>query len=228
MPQVSAEVRWFLDAANSTDAEAFDKWFRSGSLAPGGGKQREDVYALDPSTDELGVKSRGTNPGLEVKALVEPRFLTLEFGTRQATAQLWSKVTSNSLALPVGTTATCTMLKTRWLRKFDTATATAMEVKLGGDPFGEDPAQGRPPDLGCNVEWTLIEIPGKTARWWTFGFEAFAFGQAGPVWSLLENGLRNTLTALSASLPSVPSLGSVWREQSYPAWIRECQARPCS
>jgi hypothetical protein len=222
MPQVSAELRWFLDATNSTDVKAFDKWFKSGSLPPGGGKKvREDVYAVDPSTDELGVKNREGKSGLEVKALVEPRFLSLEFGTRKATAQLWSKVTSNILKLPVNATAKRTTLKTRWLRKFDTATSAATEVKLGGGPFGEDPAQGSPPDLGCNVEWTLVEVPGVAVQWWTFGFEAFAFGQAGPVCPLLEEGLRRTLTALRASLPSAPSLGQVWREQSYPAWIRQ-------
>src|ERR671914_2866605 len=59
------------------------------------------------------------------------RNLCLEFGTRKATAQLWSKVTSNILKLPVNATAKRTTLKTRWLRKFDTATSAATEVKLG-------------------------------------------------------------------------------------------------
>ena len=220
MPQVSAELRWFLDATHSTDVKAFDKWFQSGSLLPGGGKQREDVYAVDPSTDELGVKNREGKPGLEIKALVEPRFLSLEFGTRKTTAQLWSKVTSNILTLPINATAKHTTLKTRWLRKFDTATSAATEVKLGGGPFGEDPVQGSLPNLGCNVEWTLVKVPGVAAQWWTFGLEAFAFGQDGPVCPLLEEGLRRTLTALKASLPNTPSLGEVWREQSYPAWLR--------
>jgi len=221
MPQVSAELRWFLDATHSTDVEAFDIWFKSGSLPPGGGIEREDVYAVDPSTDELGVKNREGRSGLEVKALVEPRFLSLEFGTRKATAQLWSKVTSNILTLPVNAAAKRKTLKTRWLRKFDTATSAATEVKLGAGPFGEDPVQGSLPDLGCNVEWTLVKIPGVASQWWTFGFEAFAFGQDGPVSPLLEEGLRKTLTALRASWPSVPSLGNVWREQSYPVWLRQ-------
>lgn len=221
MPQVSAELRWFLNATNSTDVDAFDRWFKSGSLSPGGGtKPRGDVYAVDPSTDELGVKNREGKSGLEVKALVEPRFLSLEFGTRKATVQLWSKVTSNILTLPVDATARRTTLKTRWLRKFDTATSVATEVKLGAGPSGEDPAQSSPPNLGCNVEWTLVEVPGLVAKWWTFGLEAFVFGQTGPVHSFLEEGLRRTLTALRTSLGNAPSLGDAWCEQSYPMWIR--------
>jgi hypothetical protein len=220
MPEVSAELRWFVEATHLTDVTAFDLWFKSGRLPPGGGQQRKDVYAVDPSTDELGVKNREGRAGLEVKVLVEPRFLSLEFGTRPATAQLWSKVPSNILTLPDKATAKRTTLKTRWLRKFDTATSAATEVKLGGGWFGEDPAQGSRPDLGCNVEWTLVEVPGVATQWWTFGFEAFAFGQTGPVGPLVEEGLRRTLTALRATLPSAPSLGEVWREQSYPAWLR--------
>ncbi|MGZ8532448.1 MAG: hypothetical protein ACXW6J_17850 [Candidatus Binatia bacterium] len=222
MPQVSAEMRWFLEATNSTDVKTFDSWFKSGSIPPGGGKKvRKDVYAVDPSTDELGVKNREGKPGLEVKALVEPRFLSLEFGTRKAIVQLWSKVTSNVVTLPVGVTAKRTTLKTRWLRMFDTVNSDATEVKLGGGPFGEDPAQASPPDLGCNVEWTLVEVPSLDAQWWTFGFEAFAFNQAGPIFPRLEEGLRRTLSALETSFASAPNLGNVWREQSYPAWIRQ-------
>jgi hypothetical protein len=179
------------------------------------------VYAVDPSTDALGVKTREGRAGLEVKVLVEPRFLSLAFGTRKATAQLWSKVTSNILTLPVKAAAKRTTLKTRWLRTFDTATSAATEVPLGAGPFGEDPVQGSRPDVGCNVEWTVVQIPGVAAQWWTFGVEAFAFGHDGPVSHLLEEGLRKTLTALRARWPSVPSLGKVWREQSYPAWLRE-------
>ena len=132
MPQVSAELRWFLNATNVNDVDAFDRWFKSGTLLPGGGKKpREDVYAVDPSTDELGVKKREGKSGLEVKALVEPGFFSVEFGTRNATVQLWSKVTSNILTLPVDATFRRTTLKTRWLRMFDTATSVATEVKLG-------------------------------------------------------------------------------------------------
>ena len=222
MPQVTAEMRWFLEATNSTDVKTFDSWFKSGSITPGGGKKaRKDVYAVDPSTDELGVKDREGKPGLEVKALVEPRFLALEFGNRKAIVQLWSKVTSNVVTLPVGATAKRTTLKTRWLRMFDTVNSDATEVKLGGGPFGEDPAQASPPDLGCNVEWTLVEVPGLDAQWWTFGFEAFAFNQAGPIFSPSGGRASKNSERAGDSLANAPNLGNVWREQSYPAWIRQ-------
>jgi hypothetical protein len=220
MPQVSAELRWFVDATNSAEVRTFDTWFKSGRMSPGGGVRiREDVYAVDSSTDELGVKNREGKSGLEVKVLVEPRFLSLEIGARNATAQLWSKVTSSVLMLPVNTTGRLVVLKTRWLRKFDTSTSFVREIKLGGGPFGEEPIEESSVDIGCNVEWTSIEINGNTH--WTFGFEAFAFGQAGPVFPLLEDGLRRLVSTLNSTIPSVPPLGTMWREQSYPAWIRQ-------
>jgi len=221
MPQVSAELRWFLNATSSTDVNAFDRWFKSGTLSPGGGKkQREDVYAVDPSTDALGVKNREGKAGLEVKALVDPQFFSVQIGTRKATVQMWSKVTSNILTLPVDATARRTTLKTRWLRMFDTAKSVATEVELGAGPFGEDPTQGSQPNLGCNVEWTLVEVPGLVAKWWTFGLEAFAFAQTTPIHSHLEAGLRKTLAAIGTSIGNAPILGEAWCEQSYPTWLR--------
>ena len=221
MPQVSAELRWFLNATNLNDVDAFDRWFKSETLSPGGGKRkREDVYAVDPSTDELGVKNREGKSGLEVKALVEPLFFSVEFGTRKAAVQLWSKVTSNILTLPVGATVRRRTLKTRWLRKFDTANSVATEVELGAGPFGEDPTQGASPNLGCNVEWTFVEVPGLVAKLWTFGLEAFAFAQTTPVHSHLEAGLRKTLAVMRTNFVNPPILGEAWCEQSYPSWIR--------
>ena len=81
MPQVSAEMRWFLKAAHATEVTAFDQWFRSGPQPPGGGKARTDAYAVDASTDELGAKDRGGKPGLEVKVLVG-NLGSLKFGAR--------------------------------------------------------------------------------------------------------------------------------------------------
>ena len=145
---------------------------------------------------------------------------SVEFGTRKASVQLWSKVTSNILTLPVGATVKRTTLKTRWLRMFDTADSVAMEVELGAGPFGEDPTQGSPPHLGCNVEWTLVEAAGYVAKWWTFGLEAFAFAQTTPVHFHLEAGLRKTLAAMRTKLGNPPILGEAWCEQSYPTWIK--------
>lgn len=221
MPQVSAELRWFVDAKYSGDIRVFDTWFRSGPVPPGGGKTREDVYVLDTSTVELGVKNREGKPGLEVKALVEPRLASFQFGRREGKAQLWSKVTSRTLSPPNDQAAKRTTLKTRWLRKFDTSTDQATEIRLGRGTFGEDPLEGSLPDLGCNVEWTLVEVPSVTTQWWTFGFEAFAFGQAGPVIELLQRGLARTLTALNSRTSNVPNLEPIWLEQSYPAWLKE-------
>lgn len=226
MPQVSAELRWFLNATHAADVRAFGLWFRSGEIPPGGGRQRRDVYALDRSTEEIGIKKREGRSGLEVKALVEPCLISLDFAGRKATAQLWSKTVSNTLALPSDPNDQLAVFKTRWLRKFETATPTATEVRLGGGLSGEDPIEDPRPALGCNVGWTLVEVPGMAAQWWSFGFETFAFGQPGPLFPLLEEALRKTISALGVVMPGRPALGEKWREQSYPAWLKRTSEQP--
>jgi hypothetical protein len=225
MPQVSAEIRWFLNAVHAEQVDAFTRWFHSGPFAPGGGAERVDVYALDRATDELGVKERGQKagsekPSVEVKALVVPALGTVSFGARDAAIQIWTKLSSRSISLPSEPSARCTTRKVRWLRKFDTSDPTATEIELGGGKSGEEPKSGASPDVGCNVEWTKITVDGDTREWWSFGAEAFAFGAQGGVERLLEGALRQALGALTDRLGSPPALGSDWTELSYPAWLR--------
>jgi hypothetical protein len=226
MAQVSAEIRWFLNAAHAEQVDAFTRWFQSGPLSPGGGTERVDVYARDASTDELGVKERDQKPGanektgVEVKALVVPALGTVNFATRDATIQIWTKLPSRSLSLPSDASARCTTRKLRWLRKFDTSGATVIEVELGGGKSGEDPLNGARPNLACNVEWTRVKVDGDTREWWSFGAEAFAFGARGGVEGTLESALRQALGALTDQLGPPPALGQEWTELSYPAWLR--------
>lgn len=220
MSQVSAELRWFVDAASGADVEPLDRWFRGGASPPGGGKEaRVDVYALDASTDELGAKDRGGKPGLEVKVLVQRDFSSIDFGSRRATAQLWSKVTSKVLSLPAEPAQRSALSKTRLLRKFDTTSPLAVEIPLGAGRFGEEPLHGALPDIGCNVEWTEVCAQGSPLAWRTFGLEAFAFGQSGSIDRALEDALRRTLRALTDALGPPPELSEAWRELSYPAWL---------
>ena len=215
MPQVSAEIRWFLDAAHVAQVDDFTRWFRGGPLSAGGGRERRDVYAHDPSTDEFGVKARGQKPGVELKVLVVPLLGKTSLGAREATIQIWSKVTASIIAVP---DARRTTRKVRWLRKFDTSGATATEVKL--EELEEEPKSGPRLDIGCNAEWTSVSVDGNPRAWWTFGLEAFAFGSHGSVEATLEAGLRKALSALEDRLGPAPALGADWVEQSYPAWLR--------
>jgi hypothetical protein len=219
MPQVSAELRWFLDATHRTEVEAFTQWFQGGPMRPGGGVERIDVYVLDPSTDELGAKLRDMNTAdLELKALVVPALCSLSLGTRTAAVQVWSKVISKAVALPEPASARRSTRKRRWLRTFDTSGPEPQEVELGGGESREGPVNGSRPATGCNVEWTAVTVDGRT--WWTFGLEAFSSGTTGSVEARLEDGLRRALVALEHSLGRMPVLGTSWLEQSYPAWLR--------
>jgi hypothetical protein len=211
MPQASAEIRWFLNAAHAEQVDAFTRWFESGPMAPGGGSERVDAYARDASTDELGVKERdqkpgaSEKPGVEVKGLVVPALGTLSFGARDATIQIWTKVSSRAISLPPEASAHCTTRKRRWLRKFDTSGSTANEIELGGGKSGEEPKSGARPEVGCNVEWTKVTVEGDAREWWSFGAEAFAFGARGGVEGTLEAALRQALGALTDHLRSARS-----------------------
>lgn len=215
MPQVSAELRWFLASQHQALASAFGDWFESGKKKAGGSrdKTRKDVYALD-QTLELGVKDREGKEGLEVKVLVTDSAAQLRLGTRDATVQIWSKVTSQVLALPSGPNASRVVLKKRRLRKFDTMNAI-QEVELDEK---ENPIAGDKPKAGCNVEWTEIAVPGSPVCW-SFGLEAFSFVPGVDHRAVLVEALRTTLAALDALLPGRPELGEQWLEQSYPAWL---------
>jgi hypothetical protein len=226
VPQVSAEIRWFLPAAEAAQVEAFTHWFNGGPFSPNGGMERIDVYAHDTSTDEIGAKERNQKaggdqkPGIEVKALVHPALGTVSIGTRDAAIQVWTKVGSRAIRLPNDVDARCTTRKVRWLRKFDTSGKTAIELELGGGESREEPKSGARPDVGCNVEWTTVEVDGDPRQWRSFGAEAFAFGVRGGLEATLEAALRSALAALEERLGPPPTLGDDWLELSYPAWIR--------
>lgn len=209
MPQLSAEVRWFLPSTETERRTAFGAWFEAGAFALGGklSTPRDDVY-LREANIELGIKDRGGKPGLEVKALVgEAGEVRLAGGG--ATVQIWTKVTSKVLALP---TDRLLVRKWRRLRKFDCADAVR-EVELGGGASGEEPKEGSWPTSGCNVEWTRIDVNGT--EWWSFGMEAFAAD--GDPNSLVQS-LKRTVEALEKR-GTPPKLDGSWIESSYPKWM---------
>ena len=218
MAQVSAEVRWFILDGSNDEIAAVDRWFKDGPNPPGGGSERFDVYLIDHSTAELGIKARDGKPGLEVKVLVDANAATLSLGGRAAHVQVWSKVASAALLLPDERDKLRTTSKRRWLRKFDTLKPDAREILLGGGKSGEEPLKDAIPDVGCNVEWTTVEVDGQ--GWRTLGFESFAFNHANGYLTLVPS-LERTFRTLEQTLGQLPPLGIGWNELSYPAWLRQ-------
>jgi len=201
---VSAEVRWFWPSAEPP--LRFREWFLSSVAHPcaaGGGLPRDDAYLDDPGQTELGIKARGSKPGLEVKGLVALLPDAIPDGPFKGPVEIWTKWTSSALKLrPEQTKATT---KTRWLRKFDTTDGRLAEIEVGSD---EEPLVGSRPAAGCNVELARVNIGAETV--WTFGLEAF--------------GALGSLTAQIQAVASVlvsrtpPPMGDVV-VSSYPGWL---------
>ena len=205
--QNSAEVRFFwMDGAQRVEA-----WFQSGLIKAGGGPTREprvDVYLLDPDQPELGIKKRGTKPGVEVKGLVSIASEPIEMGQILASAELWTKWTTDSLNLD--TFATIEISKTRWLRKFEIREGSLREIPLGENEMPLDPNDPLPIQ-GCNLEFTRISVAGEKSETLTLGLESF--GCHGDV----ERNLRLTVDRLAFG--GIPDLRS-GKQLSYPGWIR--------
>jgi hypothetical protein len=205
--QISAEIRWFW---RNTPPPGLEDWFYNADspfCVAGGGKTRVDEYLRDPRQIELGLKRRGGKQGVEVKGLVAVLWDGLAVGPFAGPIELWTKWTSEPLALPSG--ALFAVEKRRWLRKFDTSLARPQEIPLDAD---EQPLDKRPlPVLGCNVEFTQITLAGDSV-WWTLGFESF-----GTIWTI-ANDLRAVATTLAVRQP--PALGEGLLA-SYPAWLSE-------
>jgi hypothetical protein len=212
--QVSAEVRWFQLGPVPEDLRT---WFCQPALdfrhRIGGGRPRKDVYLLIPET-ELGIKSRGgAKKGLEVKGLVDVLSSPLHFGQVSVVPQLFCKWSSEALAF--AKVPTVETVKTRWVRRFDTAGAHPREIELGAGELGEDPVvESERPAVGCNVELTSVTRGDET--WWTFGAESFAFGQPGRTLELVGEGLARTMQALSSGA-QVDLRGA--RYLGYAEWI---------
>jgi hypothetical protein len=201
--QISAETRWFWPAGLP---ETFNEWFvgqAAHGCPAGGGGRRDDVYLHDPAQTELGIKLRGGTKGVEVKGLVSVFAEPLDAPPFSAPIELWTKWTTQRLDL--GSSATVTTEKTRWLRKFAVDGEAVSEVELDAS---EAPRSGTFPAAGCNVELTAVAIAG--ARCWTLGFEAF-----GDLASVASH-LRRVAALIAAR--KAPPLGDAV-PASYPAWL---------
>lgn len=212
--QISGEIRWFWSGGIPS---AFEDWFRrgGGDFLPGGPEKRVDEYLLDPNQAELGLKKRGSKPGIEVKGLLQILQGAIRDFPFTGDIQLWSKWSSEILS--VNGLVTLSTQKTRLIRKYDTGDEEPREVRLNQNGSPTDP-QRRLPSEGCNVELTHISLDGAH-EWWTFGFEAF--GSLGSV----ASNLTRTVGFVARRKPPMPAAG---KELSYPAWLRlpEHRVRP--
>ena len=207
--QVSAEMRyWWADAAPSIVRD----WFHAMDFPPGGGRDRDDEYLLDPDQLELGLKRRGGKAGVEVKGLVQ-----LATASRIAPftgrVEIWTKWTSNAIRFE-GAPVVLTR-KTRWLRKYDTSNAACRELPLDENekPAGEVAL----PENGCNMELTRVRLDGTSAEWWTLGFEAFGS---------LDDVIRSLGRTLAWLAPGAPArLITGASEASYPEWLARISRR---
>ena len=205
--QVSAELRWFWPAQAP---EGLEDWFCKSStsyVAAGGGDEgRADIYLMEPSQEEVGIKRRGGKPGIEIKGLVAEIDEPVSTKTFDGRIQLWTKwsLGSDNFSL----TRTIEVHKLRWLRKFDTSSRPPTEIPLDGAGIPID--DGRLPEQGCNVELTKVWLSDQRV-WWTFGFEAF-----GRLHSV-EDSIRSTVQVMQDRKPTV-AMGDL---ASYPRWLSQ-------
>ena len=205
---LSAEVRWFWQGPRPN----LYQWFAGISVPPGGGGTRVDTYLIDRGQAELGIKSRGSKPGLEIKALVSER-ASHTLGGHTATSQIWTKLTTTALTLDY--LPTLSTHKKRWLRKYDTGGSTIREIGLGTNelPLSQEPL----PDHGCNVEFTEVRIEDLSQVWVTLGVEAFGSLDR------IEGSLRSIVQLLdSKALPDAGPGAAL----SYPQWLADVGPQP--
>lgn len=210
--QVTAEIRWFWSVPQ---AELKD-WFTNSNIhdyPAGGGGTRIDSYLLDPRQVELGLKHRGGRKGVEIKGLVAVTAGGCTVKPFDGDIEIWTKWTSSTLSLDM--TKTVTTEKQRWLRKFDTRSGQAIEIKLDER---ESPV-GKMPEKGCGIELTKVRFLDHETHealhdeiWWTLSFESF--GKLEDV----KESLRITAETLSRRNPPAFDKNC---HASYPEWLSQ-------
>ena len=218
----SAELRWFLPDQDQWDPLL--KWFRlqdqlplreEGPYVPKTGaepfvkleRERTDEYLLLPDCDTVGVKQRQGK--LEVKALVAgPRPFSLGGVVGRVDQWVkWSFDPSEAIATQFEIELDQsgpwrTVVKKRYTQK--------ISLNSGG-PVSIPPDQY--PEIGCNIELTMIDVQATLRTWLTFGFEAF--GPSGRVVALLDQAVQHFFAAYGPPPVSLDGNDSL----SYPAWL---------
>jgi hypothetical protein len=203
--QLSAETRWFW---KHICPEQIAAWFMTGEFPPGGGRQRHDEYLLDPQQIEIGIKKRGSKPGVEIKGLIETRYRHLDSKTPIGPIEIWCKWTSRSLS--IDRCPTIRIQKLRHLRRFSVVLGNAIEIPL--DENENSRTVRSPPDQGFNIELTEVKVDGNEEFWWTLGVEAF--GDLNSVESYVRLAQDKLASIGNGILASA-------RWLNYPTWISE-------
>lgn len=192
----SLEVRWILPGYVPP---AMIEW-----LGPFSGaiERREDLYLVNPSNEELGVKIKGAVL-LDLKALRgRPGTLALPEGGlgHLEIWEKWSFPVDGAGRSPGNASSWLTLRKVRRRRSFRWLERRVIERDLGD---AELP--------GCTVELTDIAI--GEATWWSIGLEVHGDSET------LEGAMHATVEALfRGPLPDGIQL-DLGNSMSYPRWL---------
>jgi hypothetical protein len=159
----STELRWFYKGGLPPDVK---DWFCGSALCIEE-EARSDHYLVFPGSAAIGVKVRDGSR-LEIKArLTEPAPFSLPGGSAIGQLDSWTKwshqdkeVADRLGGLRFGDPLWVTVLKERWLRKFQIDDVRLEEVDASAKV-----------ERGCSIEVTRLSV--QDTPWWTFAFESF-------------------------------------------------------
>lgn len=218
----SAELRWFLPEQSPWDC-LLDWFTLQGRLAinvegqydPRAAtgsfvkleRERVDEYLLLPQCDTVGVKQRQGK--LEVKALVaSPRPFSLGGVVGRVDQWVkWSFDPSEAIVTQLEIEMDQSGPWRKVVKKRYTQKISLDSVR----PIAVSPDQY--PEIGCNIELTVIDVQATLRTWLTFGFEAF--GPSGRVVALLDQAVQHFFAAYGPPPVSLDGNDSL----SYPAWL---------
>ena len=204
--QVFAEARWFWQGSAQN---RFTRWFTSSSsfaLAAHGPEVRQDRYFCSGSQTNVGIKSRGTKAGIQVKSLIGTERPGLALEPMFGAIEIWIKQRAPRIELPAGQVVELTKL--RWTRKFECDRAGAREIELcpGIQAAGKSSSVA----VACKAELALVVLH-DGASWWSFGL------QAGGSAADAKSAVRATASLLhDLGAPDMDDAIAL----SYPAWLR--------
>lgn len=208
---LSAEVRWFWRDACPEEVR---DWFHGGPTAPAippaaEPSERVDRYLHAKGNMEIGIKARDARDGrpddVEIKGLVAvvspPDPPSGDAAIPLDQIEIWCKWKASQIVASNGILTR----KRRWMRRYEVVAAHVEELPL----YANEEAHVMPA-VGCNLELTEVGVDGRSAPWWTLGFEAFGDLQSAP------EALAETLAFLQANGPFPPLRGE---RLSYPEWL---------
>jgi hypothetical protein len=159
----SVELRWFFSGPVPSIVK---DWF-CGSRLCKEESIRTDHYLVFPGSNSVGLKVRDGKK-LQVKARVrEPEPFSLPGGVIVGRLDAWVKwshedteMADRLAGLRFGDPLWVSVIKERWLRKFQLDDRQLTEVDADSEP-----------DRGCKIELTRVTPP--NALWWSLAFESF-------------------------------------------------------